>query len=168
MSCKNTTETQFKTPAPFGVATKRFARIGFHPNLDVSGIYTKTSSKLGPGSYNLKYPGCQAKRGIRFKIEGSIFADFVTFYFISWDRKLELEDFSKFLNYKNVDILHNREFGKTLGGPATLGPDINLRKQKPSSVFQDSTFGLDERFKCYERDSLPPSSKFLIHFNKLF
>lgn len=50
-----------KKYAPFGVNTKRFNKIGFHPNLDVSGAMKKEITKTGPGSYNTKkvYMHCE-------------------------------------------------------------------------------------------------------------
>lgn len=57
---------QFKSYAPFGVQTRRFANIGFHPELDAQGFYKKSCNDLGPGSYNPKYPKCTSKNGIRY------------------------------------------------------------------------------------------------------
>lgn len=44
--------------AAFGVAMKRFAKIGFHPNLDPSGSM-KTPTPLGPGQYEVNYNFCR-------------------------------------------------------------------------------------------------------------
>lgn len=48
---------------PFGIGSKRFLGIGFHPLLDPTGSLRKDKSKLGPGEY---YPAqfpkfCQYK-----------------------------------------------------------------------------------------------------------
>lgn len=55
-----------KKYAPFGVNTKRFNKIGFHPNLDVSGAMKKEITKTGPGSYNTKKYTCTAKSNTGF------------------------------------------------------------------------------------------------------
>lgn len=47
---------------PFGVATKRFLGIGFHPGLDPNGVM-REKTKLGPGEYfPMQFPKfCQYK-----------------------------------------------------------------------------------------------------------
>lgn len=47
--------------APFGIATKRFSPIGFHPDLDKTGSLKKDKAKLGPGQYNPKEYQCPYK-----------------------------------------------------------------------------------------------------------
>lgn len=131
-----------QSTAPFGVATKRFARIGFHPQLDVQGVY-KRDNTLGPGSYKPKRPSCPSKRGM------------------DWTRKLELEDYSKFLNYKNMDVLYQKQLQKTVGGPASIEIDMDLFKQKHNSVFENVGFGMGKRFQCDEcKDSIPPPNTY--------
>lgn len=59
-------EHGFKSSAPFGVATKRFAKLGFHPELDKSGAMKREITKLGPGSFDPRGPQCPAKRGMKW------------------------------------------------------------------------------------------------------
>lgn len=58
-------DKSFPTYAPFGVATKRFTKMGFHPELDKSGAMKRMITKLGPGSFDAKRPDCKYKRGMR-------------------------------------------------------------------------------------------------------
>lgn len=74
----------------------------------------------------------------------------LTLYFIqssSWARKQKLEEFSKNLNYINPSVLKEREFLKTLGGPASVDLKLDIYKQKKSSVLENASFGLDKRFR---------------------
>ncbi|CAH1155493.1 unnamed protein product [Phaedon cochleariae] len=128
----------FETAAPFGVATKRFIKLGFHPELDVSGAMKKTITKVGPGSYNPKYTTCKSKRGM------------------SWKVKVETELFSKFLNYKNATLLHEREFYKSLRGPGTNDVNKNLYEKQTSAVLENKGFGANERFKQHDSTNIPP------------
>lgn len=56
------------TNAPFGVATKRFNKIGFHPDLDKTGSMRKTINLIGPGHYNPEKFECVYKK---YNIGGS-------------------------------------------------------------------------------------------------
>lgn len=62
----------FKTYAPFGMNTKRFCPIGFHPDLDKDGTLNKNKCTLGPGQYNPERFECLHKKycfgGSRFSI----------------------------------------------------------------------------------------------------
>lgn len=53
---------------PFGIGTKRFAGIGYHPSLDPSGAMRENKSKLGPGEY---YPQ-QLVKQYKYKDNGSV------------------------------------------------------------------------------------------------
>lgn len=128
--------------APFGIATKRFANIGFHPLLDVSGTYKKDPTNLCPFSYNPKSSGCKFKRGM------------------DWKRKVEIEEYSKYLNYKNLDLLHELEFNRTLGGPATIDMSVDIYKKQNHSVFKNVGFGLDTRIKDTKRNDVPPPDSY--------
>lgn len=56
------------TNAPFGIATKRFNKIGFHPDLDTTGSMRKTINCIGPGQYNPEKFECAYKK---YNIGGS-------------------------------------------------------------------------------------------------
>lgn len=154
----------FKTNAPFGVATKKFTKIGFHPELDKSGAMKREITKVGPGSFNPRRHQCKFKQGMRcssFK-----YMNFPTFFYcktcFSWHHKLELEEFSKYLGFRNAHVLQEREFFKTLGGPG--GNDVNedLMKRQSSSQKDNVGFGSGPRLaKCVEGQVAPPPSKFL-------
>ncbi|XP_030759573.1 lymphocyte expansion molecule-like [Sitophilus oryzae] len=137
-------EKPFKTNAPFGIATKRFTKIGFHPELDVSGAMKKEITKTGPGSYNPKQPICsgKSKKGM------------------SWSNKLELEEFSKFLGFKNAHILRERIFQKSLRGPGSQEINENLFKTKSASAFENVGFGSGSRMhkEIMGQDSPPPDA----------
>ncbi|XP_076254015.1 ciliary microtubule-associated protein 2 [Rhynchophorus ferrugineus] len=134
-------EKSFKTYAPFGVATKRFARVGFHPELDVSGSMKKQITKVGPGSYEPKNAACKSKRGM------------------SWANKLEVEEFSKFLGFRNSHILYEREFDKSMRGPGTH--DVNLSEKMSGSVLNNVGFGSGSRFsKNYVGQDAPPPNTY--------
>lgn len=62
---KKMPDKPFLTDAPFGVATKRFTKMGFHPELDKSGAMKRVITKLGPGSFDAKRPECKSKQGMR-------------------------------------------------------------------------------------------------------
>ncbi|KAJ8921184.1 hypothetical protein NQ315_013656 [Exocentrus adspersus] len=131
-----------KPYAPFGVATKRFTKIGFHPELDVSGAMKREITKVGPGSYNPKQAICKSKHGI------------------SWKVKLEAEEFSKRLGYRNAPILREREFYKSLRGPGTNDINEDYYKRTNFSVFQNTGFGTGKQFPDTERcsDAPPPAT----------
>nr|XP_023018786.1 lymphocyte expansion molecule-like [Leptinotarsa decemlineata] len=131
------TEKSFKTRAPFGTATKRFNKLGFHPELDASGAMKKQITKVGPGSYDPQYPHCKSKKGI------------------CWKTKLETELVSKFLDYRNAKILYERELDKTLRGPGSNDVNENLYKRQDSSVLANIGFGTGERFKDSDIDHIP-------------
>lgn len=69
---KKTIKKPFKTTAPFGVSTKRFCPIGFHPDLDKDGTLNKNKCTLGPGQYNPERFECLHKKycfgGSRFTL----------------------------------------------------------------------------------------------------
>ncbi|XP_050311202.1 lymphocyte expansion molecule isoform X2 [Anthonomus grandis grandis] len=134
----------FKTYAPFGVATKRFAKIGFHPSLDKSGAMTRESSKLGPGSYNPKQMECKCKTGM------------------SWAHKKELEEYSKFLGFRNANILHERQFYRSMNGPGTSDVQGGLFKRQSGLQMENKGFGSDKRIKenIYGREAPPPDTYF--------
>lgn len=58
-------EKEFETYAPFGVATKRFIKIGFHPELDISGAMKREITTAGPGAYNPKFPTCKHRNNVK-------------------------------------------------------------------------------------------------------
>ncbi|KAG5887083.1 hypothetical protein JTB14_018253 [Gonioctena quinquepunctata] len=132
--------TSFKTYAPFGTATRRFSKIGFHPELDVSGAMKRQITKAGPGTYNPKYPECKSKKGI------------------CWKTKVETELFSKFLDYRNANILYERELYKTLRGPGTheIGDNLDIHL----SDLGNNGFGTGERFKVHDIDNIPPPNTY--------
>lgn len=52
----------FRTNAPFGLNSRRFSAIGFHPDLDSGGNMSKNKSALGPGQYNPENFECAYKK----------------------------------------------------------------------------------------------------------
>lgn len=66
----------FTTHAPFGVATKKFTKIGFHPELDKSGAMKREITKVGPGSFNPRRHQCKFKQGMRCFFEYTNFPFF--------------------------------------------------------------------------------------------
>lgn len=81
----------------------------------------------------------------------------------SWQHKLELEEFSQYLGFRNAHLLQEREFFKTLGGPGSNDVNEDLLK-KPSSSRKDNVgFGSGLRFaKCIEGQIAPPPSKLIV------
>lgn len=153
----------FTTHAPFGVATKKFTKIGFHPELDKSGAMKREITKVGPGSFNPRRHQCKFKQGMRCFFEYTNFPFFYCKLCFSWHHKLELEEFSKYLGFRNAHVLQERQFFKTLGGPG--GNDVNedLMKRQSSSWKDNVGFGSGPRFaKCIEGQEAPPPSKFFL------
>ncbi|KAJ8950772.1 hypothetical protein NQ318_011265, partial [Aromia moschata] len=135
------------TKPPFGVATKRFAKVGFHPELDVSGSMKREITKAAPGTYNPEFPKCSSKRGM------------------SWKRKVESEIYSKYLGFRNANILAERAFLKRLRGPGTNDLNEDYYKRQSSSVLKNTGFGTGDRFKYLERDETLLSPN--VYFRKL-
>ncbi|CAH2004256.1 unnamed protein product [Acanthoscelides obtectus] len=134
----------FKTYAPFGIATKRFVKVGFHPSLDKSGAMKKLITKVGPGSYNPRKPTCSKHE-------------------CSWKTKVESEAYSKFLGFRNAHLLKEREFYETLRGPGTNDTNEALFKQQRSSVLDNVGLGAGKRFtylKGFDENIPPPNSYF--------
>ncbi|KAF2893014.1 hypothetical protein ILUMI_13154 [Ignelater luminosus] len=135
----------FKTKAPFGVATKRFEGMGFHPNLDTTGCMQKTKLKLGPGYYNPERFECPYKK---YNVGGS-----------SWKRKADIEEFSQNLGFRNTHILKERKFRKSLGGPGFYDISDELLKKQTSSCLCNVGFGKQRRFwDPLENNNPPPGT----------
>ncbi|XP_023312944.1 uncharacterized protein LOC111693037, partial [Anoplophora glabripennis] len=127
-----------KSNAPFGVATKRFNKIGFHPELDVTGAMKKEITKAGPGSYNPERVTCKGKHGV------------------NWKTKLEVEEFSKNLGYRNANLLYEREFYKSLRGPGANDVNEEYYKKSNHSVLSNTGLGTGDRFRSDCDDAPPP------------
>ncbi|KAJ8964215.1 hypothetical protein NQ314_005044 [Rhamnusium bicolor] len=137
-----------KTCAPFGVATKRFVKVGFHPELDISGAMKREITKVGPGGYEPEFPKCKSKRGM------------------CWRTKWETEEFSKFLGYRNANILEERAFFKSLRGPGTNDIDEGYYKKVDFSVLQDTGFATSKRFQVKESVIVPPPDTYFRNLAK--
>nr|CAI5817707.1 unnamed protein product [Callosobruchus analis] len=142
-------DTPFKTYAPFGIATKRFMKVGFHPSLDKTGAMKKQITKVGPGSYSPRRPTCSKNE-------------------CSWKTKVESEAFSKFLGFRNAHLLKEREFYKTLRGPGTNDMNEALFKQQRSSVLENVGLGAGERFTYLNEneDNIPPPNTYFRDFSR--
>ncbi|KAJ3666108.1 hypothetical protein Zmor_001563 [Zophobas morio] len=120
----------------FGSSVKRFRTLGIHPEL----ISINTTNPLGPGQYNPKHPQCAYASKAA-----------------SWKTKFESEEFSKYLGHKHPQMLCDRNFRKTLGGPG----NYEIRGELPTgpSVLKNVGFGTGERFHSPIKDEkLPPGS----------
>lgn len=139
--------TKFRTTAPFGVSTKRFATIGFHPGLDTTGAM-RNRGGLGPGQYNPKDLKCTC-------VYKSTKTDKET-----WTRKLLLEEFSQNLGYRNASVLVARQKIKTIRGPGYYDVDESIFKPCCPSVFENCLFGRVPRFKQMKPkvDNPPPGT----------
>lgn len=134
--------TSFKTKHPFGIQTKRFATIGFHPGLDPSGYMNAHKKKLAPGQYDPKYCPCILKIP-----EVS-----------PWTVKKRTEEFSQSLGYKNHQILEQRNNMKCSGGPGIYDIPESIWKVKRSSKSNDTDFGMTIRFPTLRNDNPGPGS----------
>ena len=75
----------------------------------------------------------------------------------SWKTKFESEEFSKYLGHKHPQMLCDRNFRKTLGGPG----NYEIRGELPTgpSVLKNVGFGTGERFHSPIKDEkLPPGN----------
>ncbi|KYB26375.1 uncharacterized protein LOC103313719 [Tribolium castaneum] len=121
-------------PFGFGSAVKRFRPLGLHPEL----ITVNTTNPLGPGQYDPKPACCKYKNNAA-----------------SWKVKLDSEEFSKYLGFRNPQVLCDRMFERTLGGPGTY--ELFDYKEKGVSTLENVGFGSGERFHSAIRDeTLPP------------
>ncbi|CAG9770159.1 unnamed protein product [Ceutorhynchus assimilis] len=143
---KSHPDKPFKTYAPFGIATKRFTDVGFHPNLDKSGALKREITKLGPASFHPKMVQCTAKKA------GGV----------SWAEKVEIEEFSKFLGFRNAKILNERQFAKTMRGPGSTEVDENLYRRKSHLAKDNVGFGSGPRISKYihGQEAPPPQTYF--------
>ncbi|XP_060534099.1 ciliary microtubule-associated protein 2 [Cylas formicarius] len=116
-----------KSRAPFGVATKRFIKVGLHPELDAT-VMKRENVNVGPTTYCPKLHACKFKTGLR------------------WDRELELEEFSRCLGYRNYDVLYERKFFSSLRGPGTQDIDETFYSKQTCSVKDNVGFGTEKRF----------------------
>lgn len=126
--------------APFGVQSKRFQNIGYHPCLDPFA----RGNPLGPGDYNPKTYDCPYKKYI---VGGSC-----------WKRKVDIEEFSKNLGFRNAIILEQRKYWKSKGGPGVY--DIVSTGQKSSSCMYNVSFGTDKRFRVSNTSDYPAPSTY--------
>ncbi|KAH1011885.1 hypothetical protein HUJ04_001158 [Dendroctonus ponderosae] len=131
-----------KYGVPFGVSTKRFAKLGFHPELDKSGAMKREITKLGPGSFDPKGPQCRAKQGM------------------NWRTKLEVEEFSKFLGFRNAHILKQRQFERTMRGPGSTDVAEKLFATLTGSRKDNVGFGNGPRFakELVGQEAPPPNT----------
>ncbi|XP_031352458.1 lymphocyte expansion molecule-like [Photinus pyralis] len=126
----------FLTRAPFGVASKRFESIGFHPGLDPLGTMSKNRSNVGPGDYDLERPPKQTGSG--------------------WKCKVETEEFSKNLGFRNAEVLEERRFRRTCGGPGCYDIPDSVFARQSASCKKNVSFGVRARFPRESRAIIPP------------
>nr|XP_022910462.1 lymphocyte expansion molecule-like [Onthophagus taurus] len=139
----------FLTRAPFGVQTKRFAAIGFHPGLDPTGSLSAYKQKLAPCDYNpVKTKECAYKTGKM------------------WERMVNSEEFSKNLGFRNAKVLEYRTFMKSMGGPGTYEIPEEIFKKQPSSALENKSFGDQPRFRSLIQNNNPPPATYFRDFSK--
>lgn len=134
--------TPFKTKYPFGVQTKRFATIGFHPGLDPDGYMNAHKKKLGPGQYDPKYCLCLQKAPEKSP----------------WTIKKRTEEFSQTLGFKNHGILENRKYMKCSGGPGIYDIPESIWQAKKCSILTNKDFGMTKRFTTLRNNNPGPGS----------
>ncbi|KAJ3636514.1 hypothetical protein MTP99_000054 [Tenebrio molitor] len=124
-------------PFGFGSSVKRFATLGLHPEL----VTVNQSNPLGPGHYNPRRPECS------YKSKAS-----------SWKVKLDSEEFSKFLGFRNPQLLCDRWFERSLGGPGNYDL-IDYKTKSGTSRLKNVGFGTGKRFHTVIKDeTLPPGA----------
>ncbi|XP_049818921.1 uncharacterized protein LOC109606366 isoform X2 [Aethina tumida] len=127
--------------APFGIGTKRFLEIGYHPAMNRILTITQSVCRPGPGKYNIS----DAKRcNILEKKE-------------LWKRKLESEKWSMSIG-NNLGMLAEREFQRTMGGPATQEYNPKLHKRQDDLKKNHRGFGYAVRFPVKENNIPPPDT----------
>ncbi|KAL3271294.1 hypothetical protein HHI36_021784 [Cryptolaemus montrouzieri] len=128
------------TVKAFGSSCPRFARLGLHPELDISGCLKKADSRGGPGQYDVHFLKCTLK-GTTESV---------------WTRMVELEEFSKFLGFRNAPILAARAFQRIHRGPGTYNIPEDIDKQKSCSVVENKGFTMKKRFSTHFKHDVPP------------
>lgn len=158
-----------KNNAAFGVTTKRFNNIGFHPDLDPTGCMRKNRVCLGPGQYNPEkfecmYKKCNLTRSRYNKIWRFNYEYALTkpLYNFSWERKAEVEKFSTNLGYRNAYILEDRRFWKSQGGPGTYDISDSLFRKHTSSCKTDTFCGSQKRFHTTIKKEAPPPGTYIM------
>ncbi|GJQ85920.1 hypothetical protein Trydic_g21771 [Trypoxylus dichotomus] len=124
--------TKFATTAPFGVQTKRFAPIGYHPKLDTEGLLTAYKNKVSPCDYDPKKYECQYQK----------LDNFVSV----WKRKADCEEFAANLGYRNRALLEERNHLKRDRGPGTYNISEDVYKRKSHSVRKNVNIGSEKKF----------------------
>ncbi|XP_045465475.1 lymphocyte expansion molecule-like isoform X1 [Harmonia axyridis] len=135
---------QKKTPCGFSTSTPRFARLGLHPSLDKSGALKKVTSKGGPGQYDVNFLRCPMKEPTESK----------------WARMVELEEFSKFLGFRNAPILEARAFQRVHRGPGTYNIPEDIDRQKSCSVVENKGFTTERKFCTHFKYNIPPMNTY--------
>ncbi|KAK9874122.1 hypothetical protein WA026_002475 [Henosepilachna vigintioctopunctata] len=136
-------------PYAFGSSTPRFARIGFHPGLDPSGCMMNITRGGGPGQYDIGFIKCTLKDSV-----GS-----------PWTRMVELEEFSRFLGFRNAPILAEREFQKTHRGPGTYMIPDEMDRQRTFSLAKNKDFTSGKRFSSTIKYDSPPANTYFRHIS---
>lgn len=75
-----------------------------------------------------------------------------------WKRKLESEKWSMSIG-NNLDMLAEREFQRTMGGPATQEYNPKLHKRQDDLKKNHRGFGYAVRFPVKENNIPPPGNK---------
>ncbi|XP_044762716.1 lymphocyte expansion molecule-like isoform X1 [Coccinella septempunctata] len=132
------------TPRGFSSSTPRFARLGLHPSLDTSGTLRKVNSRGGPGQYDIGFVRCPIKKTAECK----------------WTRMVELEEFSKFLGYRNAPILEARAFQRIHRGPGTYNIPDDIDKRKSCSVVENKGFTTERKFCSHFKYNFPPMNTY--------
>ncbi|KAF5284235.1 hypothetical protein FQR65_LT00235 [Abscondita terminalis] len=142
---------EFKTHAPFGIRTKRFHNVGFHPGLDTTGIAIRKPYNLAPGEYDVKPYECGYKK---YLVSGSC-----------WKRKADMEEYSRTLGFRNTTLLEQRRYRESLAGPGAY----NVPEGGPqrSSCFKDVGFGKEKRFRAVTKSDYPPPGTYAKGIKKL-
>lgn len=123
---------QKSKPAAFGIQTKRFSPIGFHPKLDPSGSLRAYKNKLSPCDYFPKDHQCAYKK---YNKAGS-----------PWKRKANSEEYAANLGFRNHTILEERRYLKSIGGPGSYDISEQIYKKKSFSILNDVNFGYEVKF----------------------
>ncbi|KAF9817117.1 hypothetical protein SFRURICE_013905 [Spodoptera frugiperda] len=133
--------TKSKKKIGFNSTCERFGRVTGHPNLDPSGLYATRPDGCDPCLYSPIPIHLLCEATHKHKIDKD-----------PWRYKNELEEWAKNLGYRNQKILEQRQWTRSLLGPAWH--EVNeVPKYEPAC--KNVGFGRTPRFKPMLRHAVP-------------
>ncbi|KAK9754101.1 hypothetical protein QE152_g1596 [Popillia japonica] len=136
--------TRTQSKAPFGVQTKRFVPIGYHPKLDKHGTMQAFKSKISPCEYYPEKYECAYKK---YNPLGSV-----------WKRKASSEEYAANLGFRNPAILKQRKVLAAVGGPGSYNISEDVYKKKSHSILKDVNFGNEVKFFQFDERTPAPGT----------